>query len=81
MRCIEDDIRKDIADFMRIDIRQLEKEDDLVLDYHFDSLDIFRLSIMLEDKYGVQYNIMKQNELTTVSAIVRETIRLIGHND
>ena len=73
---IDKQIRSDIADFLHVDIHQLDERDDLIIDFHVDSFEIMRLIVFLEEKYNIRYNMMQYHNLTTVSSIVEETIKL-----
>ena len=74
---IEDIVREDIAAFFNLSIERLENVDDLIIEFNVDSLDIIRLIVYLEDKYNVRYNMMRSNNMTSISSIIKETTSLI----
>ena len=74
---IEDIVREDIAAFFNVSIERLENVDDLIIEFNVDSLDIIRLIVYLEDKYNVRYNMMRYNNMTSISSIIKETTSLI----
>lgn len=74
---IEEIVREDIAAFFNVSIERLENVDDLIIEFNVDSLDIIRLIVYLEDKYNVRYNMMRYNNMTSISSIIKETTSLI----
>ena len=74
---IEEIVREDIAAFFNVSIERLENVDDLIIEFNVDSLDIIRLIVYLEDKYNVRYNMMRYNNMTSISSIIKETNSLI----
>lgn len=70
---MEEQIRCDVANYFHISIEQIKKVNDLIFELKVNSLDIIKLIVFLEDKYGIRYSMMRYNNLTTISSIVEET--------
>ena len=68
---IDKNIREDIATFFNVNVERLENVDDLILEFNVDSLDIIRLIVYLEEKYNIQYNTMRYNNMTSISSIIK----------
>lgn len=74
---IDNAIRQDVADFFKVSPEQLDNVDEFILKFNITSFDIIRLIVFLEEKYGIKYNSMHYCNMTSISAIIKETKKLM----
>lgn len=63
-------VKQIIAEVLKVDVREISKETTLVLDLGADSLDIMRILMNIEEKFGLIIDKKAINQIETVNDVL-----------
>lgn len=64
-------VKQIIAEVLKVDVREISKDTTLVLDLGADSLDIMRILMNIEEKFGIVIDKKSINAIETVDDVLK----------